>query len=781
MSTKKIQIINSIVNADTTLTKEGFAADAKVVGDALKQKQPKGDYALKSEIPSINGLATEGYVNEQISKIPTPDVSGQIEKHNTSDKAHNDIRLLITNLTTRLNTLANSDDTTLDQMSEVVAYIKNNKSLIDGITTNKINISDIINNLTTNVSNKPLSAAQGVAIKKLIDALQEELDSHTHDASDITSGTLSSDRLPTVPISKGGTGAATSLGAEYKILSGMAKASTAVNDNTLMVYRTSSPSETTGATRYRTAAELWTYINEKGNSVYASKANFDNHVDDTTIHITSTDRTDWNAAKAHADSTHAPSNAEKNQNAFSNIKVGSTTVAADTATDTLELVGSNVTITPDATNDKITIAVASGSTSSAGILKLTNSTSSTSTTTAATPSSVKSAYDLANTAKTNAATAQTKADSAYTLAESKVDSLSDLGITATATELNYVDGVTSSIQTQLDDKLSKSGGTMTGDINLGTQKIVYNNSDADITLLQVGTNGTYGYRLQYNGAGSGNDNTLVLISDNQTGTEVNAITVKQDGTTTFAKQITASGGIVGNASTATKATQDASGNVITSTYATKSELNSHTGNTTKHITSAERTNWNAAKTHADSAHAPTNAEPNQNAFSNVTVGSTTIAADSKTDTLTLVAGSNITLTPDASNDKITIAAKDTTYSAATTSANGLMTSAMVTKLNGIATGANKTTVDSALSSTSTNPVQNKIIKAALDKCGSVDIDLAGSNEGEANHINADTLGGYLAEEYIKKTVSEEDNGKFLRVVNGVATWTSIPNVREGSF
>lgn len=51
-------------------------------------------------------------------------------------------------------------------------------------------------------------------------------------------------------------------------------------------------------------------------------------------------------------------NAEQNQNAFSNVKVGSTTVSADSSTDTLELVaGSNVTLTPDATNDKVTIAV----------------------------------------------------------------------------------------------------------------------------------------------------------------------------------------------------------------------------------------------------------------------------------------------------------------------------------------------------------------------------------------------------------------------------------------
>ena len=56
----------------------------------------------------------------------------------------------------------------------------------------------------------------------------------------------------------------------------------------------------------------------------------------------------------------------------------------------------------------------------------------------------------------------------------------------------------------------------------------------------------------------------------------------------------------------------------------------------------------------------TTAEVNQNAFSNVKVGSTTVAADAKTDTLELVAGSNITLTPDATNDKVTIAATDTT-------------------------------------------------------------------------------------------------------------------------
>lgn len=54
---------------------------------------------------------------------------------------------------------------------------------------------------------------------------------------------------------------------------------------------------------------------------------------------------------------------------------------------------------------------------------------------------------------------------------------------------------------------------------------------------------------------------------------------------------------------------------------------------------------------------------NQNAFSNIKVGSTTVAADSTTDTLELVAGSNIVLTPDATYDKVTIAVNGETVSA----------------------------------------------------------------------------------------------------------------------
>lgn len=202
-------------------------------------------------------LAKEYTDNKTNGMATTTVVDTKISTHNTATDAHNDIRDLITGLTTRLNTLADSDDTTLDQMSELVAYIKSNKELIDGITTTKVNVADIVDNLTTNANNKPLSAAQGVAIKALIDALQIAVDGkadggHKHVISDVT--------------------------------------------------------------------DLQAALNAK-----ASQESFDNHVADTTKHITSTERTNWNAAKTHADSAHAPSNAQ--ENVIESIKVNGTAQA----------------------------------------------------------------------------------------------------------------------------------------------------------------------------------------------------------------------------------------------------------------------------------------------------------------------------------------------------------------------------------------------------------------------------------------------------------------------
>lgn len=167
----------------------------------LKEKQPAGNYIETETDPTVPSWAKEPtkptYTASEVGARPatwTPsaedvgaDPSGtaetKVSEHNTNAEAHNDIRLLISGLTTRLNALANSDDTTLDQMAEVVAYIKSNRTLIESVTTDKVNVTDIINNLTTNVADKPLSAAQGVVLKNLIDTLQTAVTSHTSDSN----------------------------------------------------------------------------------------------------------------------------------------------------------------------------------------------------------------------------------------------------------------------------------------------------------------------------------------------------------------------------------------------------------------------------------------------------------------------------------------------------------------------------------------------------------------------------------------------------------------------
>ncbi len=113
-------------------------------------------------------------MDKPVSTAQQNAINQSTSDHNTSASAHDDIRNLISKLTTRLNTLADSDDITLDQLSEIVAYIKNNKDLIDQITTSKVNISDIVDDLISTSIDKPLSANQGRVLKDLISSLTKE-------------------------------------------------------------------------------------------------------------------------------------------------------------------------------------------------------------------------------------------------------------------------------------------------------------------------------------------------------------------------------------------------------------------------------------------------------------------------------------------------------------------------------------------------------------------------------------------------------------------------------
>lgn len=89
-------------------------------------------------------------------------------------------------------------------------------------------------------------------------------------------------------------------------------------------------------------------------------------------------------------------------------------------------------------------------------------------------------------------------------------------------------------------------------------------------------------------------------------------------------------------------------------------------------------------------------------------------------------GSTITLRgSDGSTFNVTDT--NTVYGNATASAAGLMSAADKAKLDGVAAGSNRVPIDAELSTTSTNPVQNKVIKSALD---------GKSNTGH-KHVKAD--------------------------------------------
>lgn len=155
---------------------------------------------------------------------------------------------------------------------------------------------------------------------------------------------------------------------------------------------------------------------------------------------------------------------------------------------------------------------------------------------------------------------------------------------------------------------------------------------------------------------------------------------------------------VGSLATLTTTTKS---NVVAAVNEVRSNLNTHTGDAAIHVTTADKTAWNAkaetttATTSANGLMSSadktkldgvaTGAQVNQNAFANVKVGTTTVAADSATDTLELIAGTNITLTPNATNDSVTIVNSTPN---ATTSVAGLMSSADKTKLDGVAANAN---------------------------------------------------------------------------------------------
>lgn len=137
-----------------------------------------------SQLTNDTDFVNKTYVDSEIDKIPTPDVSAQIGTHNISGTAHQDIRTLVTNYLstakgytdTRITELIGSAPEILDTLGELASAVLNNQDAVTAINnsiTQKLDKSDVINNLTSGGIGKALSAEQGKILKT-------SLDSHNH-------------------------------------------------------------------------------------------------------------------------------------------------------------------------------------------------------------------------------------------------------------------------------------------------------------------------------------------------------------------------------------------------------------------------------------------------------------------------------------------------------------------------------------------------------------------------------------------------------------------------
>ena len=181
------------INAEVTRAKNAESdLSTNISNEVTRAKNAESALSenLIEEITNVESALNTTISNEVTrAKKAESDLSSSIQtsisSHNTSTTAHDDIRTLINNLTTRVNAVADSEDIDLDQLSEIVAYIKSNRSLIDNVTTSKVSVSDIIDNLTSTSANKPLSANQGRVLNTSIASLTTKLNNHIDSLSNV--------------------------------------------------------------------------------------------------------------------------------------------------------------------------------------------------------------------------------------------------------------------------------------------------------------------------------------------------------------------------------------------------------------------------------------------------------------------------------------------------------------------------------------------------------------------------------------------------------------------
>ncbi len=363
--------------------------------------------------------------------------------------------------------------------------------------------------------------------------------------------------------------------------------------------------------------------------------------------------------------------------------------------------------------------------------------------------------------------------------------------------------------------LSISNGVLNVSQDTDT-RILYHAAQAPSSIATTYT-GTYYVLADKNIAGN---TTAAVIAYYSNGTAVNELTISAgevrqcaDGTRWQASgtgwtQIKSGVNVVQTTGTSTEDVM--SQKAVTDELAKKVDAVSGKGLSTNDYTTAEKTKLSgiaegANKTTVDSALSSSSTNPVQNKVVNTALGNKVdkvdgkglstndYTTDEKTKLANIEAAANRTVVDSAisstSTNPVTSKAISTALASKVDAVSGKSlstndyTTAEKTKLAGIAEGANKTTVDTALSTTSTNPVTNKAVTEALaekaDASSYVKLVLKGV--AEAYYANASSIPSSAADgNYICDTGSSSTIKRCITIRAGGAVVNDV-TATNGDF
>lgn len=644
------------------------------------------DLTNKPSIPSIDGLATEAYVDTQINAIDIPSALSELSADSThrlvtdAEKAAWNAK---SNFSGSYNDLTNkpaipsisglATETYVDEAVSTKANVGHThgdiyytENEVDSLLSGKANSA---HNHNSSYDALGTAETKASAVQANLDVVSEDLAEHVdNDAIHFTaaertklSGIASNANNYTLP-SAGSALGGVKTGGDVTISSGVIT----VNDDShnhvisnVDGLQSALDGKASSSHNHDNTYYIQSQVDTKDSEILSSAQEYADGLNTTM-------NSRMNSVESKLDTV--ATNAEVNQNAFTNVVVGSTTIAADSKTDTLTIAaGTGVSITPDATNDKVTItnsgvrSIATGST---------NGTISVNTNGTSTNVAVKGLGSAAYT-NTSAYDAVGAADLALDSAKEYTDSVASGK--ANTSHTHTIANITN-LQSTLDGKAATSHGTH---VSYSTTAPVMDGT------ASVGTASTVARSDHKHPTDTSRAAQTSLDSHTSNKSNPHGVTLAQLGVTATAAELNKMDGV-----TATTAEL----NILDGVTATTDEINYVDG-----VTSNIQTQLNAK---ASSSHTHNYAGSSSVGGAATSANKLNTNAGSATQPVYFANGVPVATTYTLNKTVPSNAVfTDTTYSAATTSTAGLMSASDKSKLDGIASGANAYTLPTASSST----------------------------------------------------------------------------------